>query len=441
MTDTAQAVPMEEARLRAWQRLTMALLFLGYAGYYVCRVHLSVATPLLIKSLGSQGVDKVFIGGFVSLGTLCYAIGKFVNGTIADFVGGRRMFLFGMVGAIVFTLLFGLGGIPFFTIAWMLNRLVQSTGWVGMVKITSRWFSYPSYGAAMGIISLSFLLGDAGWRWVLGLLIRHGLDWPGVFVVSALTLTPIFLLCLILVKESPKDVGLPEPAANPGNVFGQAGQEEHPIGLGDLLLPLLRSGAFWAVCMLSLGFTLVRETFGTWTPEYLTEVIKMQAGPAGQASAFFPLFGAVSTLVCGFYSDRVGAWGRAAMILIGLILSIPLLLMLGYMPFHGSAVLAVLVLSLVAFLLIGPYTFLAGAIALDFGGKKGSATACGWIDGIGYVGAIFAGEGIGSIAQRLGWGPAFGTLAGVAALSCIAATVYLVQSRSHVVKTMEKLSG
>jgi OPA family glycerol-3-phosphate transporter-like MFS transporter len=397
-------------------------------------VHLSVATPLLIKSLGSQGVNKVSIGAFVSLGTLCYAFGKFVNGSIADFIGGRRMFLFGMAGAIVFTLLFGLGGLPFFTIAWMLNRLVQSTGWVGMVKITSRWFSYASYGAAMGVISLSFLLGDAGWRWVLGQMISYGLGWRGVFVVSALTLAPIFLICLLLVKESPKEVGLPEPEANPGNVFGEAGQEEQPTSLADVLLPLFKSGAFWAVCMLSLGFTLVRETFGTWTPEYLTEVVKMQAGPAGQASAFFPLFGAVSTLVCGFYSDRVGAWGRAAMILIGLVLSIPLLLMLGYMPFHGSSVLAVVVLSLVAFLLIGPYTFLGGAIALDFGGKKGSSTACGWIDGVGYVGGIFAGEGIGKIAQRAGWGPAFGTLAGVAALSCIAAAVYLVQSRSHKVR-------
>lgn len=428
MADTVTAIAAETPRMRAWQRLTIALLFLGYAGYYICRVHLSVATPLLIKSLGSQGVDKAFIGGFVSLGTLCYAIGKFVNGSIADFLGGRRMFLFGMAGAIVFTLLFGIGGVPFFTFAWMLNRLVQSTGWVGMVKITSRWFSYASYGTAMGVISLSYLLGDSGWRWILGQLIANGLDWRGVFFVSAATLTPIFLLCLFLVKESPTDVGLPEPEANPGNLFGESGQEERPTSLADVLMPLLKSGVFWAVCALSLGFTLVRETFGTWTPEYLTEAVKMAPGPAAKASAFFPLFGALSTLVCGFVSDRAGMRGRAAIILIGLILSIPLLLMLGYLHFGGT-LLPILILSAVAFLLIGPYSFLAGAIALDFGGKRGSATACGWIDGVGYVGAIFAGGGIGAIAQRLGWAPAFLTLAGVAALSCVAASLYLWQSR------------
>ena len=46
-----------------------------------------------------------------------------------------------------------------------------------------------------------------------------------------------------------------------------------------------------------------------------------------------------------------------------------------------------------AFLLIGPYSYLAGAISLDFGGKRGGATACGIIDGVGYLGGVLAGEG------------------------------------------------
>jgi sugar phosphate permease len=44
-----------------------------------------------------------------------------------------------MAGSILFTILFGLGGgIPLFTLAWIGNRLVQSMGWAGMIKITSR---------------------------------------------------------------------------------------------------------------------------------------------------------------------------------------------------------------------------------------------------------------------------------------------------------------
>ena len=51
-----------------------------------------------------------------------------------------------------------------------------------------------------------------------------------------------------------------------------------------------------------------------------------------------------------------------------------------------------------AFLLIGPYSYLAGAISLDFGGKRGGATACGIIDGVGY---LFGGVLAGNVVARL----------------------------------------
>ena len=64
------------------------------------------------------------------------------------------------------------GTIPIFTLAWMSNRLVQSRlGWAGMVKITSRWFSDSTYGTVMGIISLSYLFGDAASREFMSVLI------------------------------------------------------------------------------------------------------------------------------------------------------------------------------------------------------------------------------------------------------------------------------
>lgn len=414
----------EMIRFRNRQRLTIALLLIGYAGYYMCRADFSVSTPLIIKEFKAQGMDKVAIGGIASWGTLAYCIGKFINGSIADYAGGKRMFLVGMGGAVLATLLFGAGGLPFFTLAWVLNRAIQSSGWVGMVKITSRWFSYSAYGAAMGLISLSYLFGEFFSKLFLGKLIEMGLGWRGVFFVSAAFLGIIFVATLFLLKESPRDVGLPEPDANPANLFGEAGNQEKPVGMRDLLLPLFSSPIFWVVCALSFGFTLMRETFGTWTPLYLTEVGKMTEGAAGEASSLFPLFGGISVLVVGFLSDRLGKGGRAALILIGLALSVPALLALGYVHFGNSPAFALIALGTIAFVLIGPYSLLAGAMALDFGGKKGSSTAAGWIDGIGYIGGILSGEGIGTIAQKAGWPAAFGTLAGVSALSCIAAVIY-----------------
>jgi OPA family glycerol-3-phosphate transporter-like MFS transporter len=147
-----------------WQGLTLSLLVTGYAGYYLCRSNLSVALPLIIQDLGSHGMNrdeiKTHLGTMMSLGVLAYALGKFLSGALADFVGGRRNFLLGMMGSILFTVAFALGGaLPVFTLSWIANRLVQSLGWAGIVKITSKWFSFSSYGTAMGAISLNICSG------------------------------------------------------------------------------------------------------------------------------------------------------------------------------------------------------------------------------------------------------------------------------------------
>lgn len=421
LENTETATP----QLRQNQILVVALLTVGYAGYYLCRAHLSVSTPLLLQEFKGV-IDKSKLGGMISLATLFYAFGKFVNGSLADFLGGRRMFLLGMGGAVLCSLLFGLaGGLPLFTLAWVLNRALQSCGWVGMVKITSRWFSYAVYGTAMGFISLSYLFGDFFSRLFLGTLIAHGMGWRGVFFTSAGVLGAIFLVTLAFLKEGPRDVGLAEPRTNPSNVFGAEGEVERPEGLWRLLAPLLSNPVFWIVCLLSLGFTLVRETFQDWTPTYLHEVIGMESGRAGQVSSLFPLFGGFSVLLVGILSDKLGRIGRAALILVGLLLSIPALLFLAYVKL-GDATMAMVLLGAVAFVMLGPYSFLAGAVALDFGGKRGSATACGWIDGIGYLGGVFAGKGIGAIAEKQGWSAAFLTLTVVAAATTLAAAFYLI---------------
>jgi sugar phosphate permease len=426
---------LETLKLKVWQMVTMMLMLVGYAGYYLCRSDLSIATPVLIQLYSWEHVNKIFIGGIATAGTLAYAIGKFINGSIADYVGGKRMFLFGMGGAIVATLIFVTGGIPFFTIGWVANRFVQSTGWVGMVKLTGKWYSFSRYGAVMGIISLSFLFGDFLSRLFLGHLLNMGFDWRMLFYIPAFVLGVILVFNILFLKESPKDIGEKEPECNPGNLFGSKGYDDKQGSFKDLMIPLLRSPVFWSVCALSFGFTLLREAFNNWTPDYLTDVAKMSDGNAGMASSLFPLFGGFSVIACGFLSDRLGATGRAVIIIGGLILIIPALLALGFLPIGHSALMAEILLCTAGFVMLGPYSFLAGAVSLDFGGKKGSATAAGWIDGIGYFGGMLAGSGVGAIAEKLGWGPAFLALAVVALLSCIAAAAYWKQQRDLAILT------
>lgn len=180
----------------------------------------------------------------------------------------------------------------------------------------------------------------------------------------------------------------------------------------------------------------MRETFNDWTPTYLHEAAGMNKDDAGFASSLFPLFGGLSVLAVGFLSDRVGRTGRALIISIGLAVGTLGLLALGYGNFTGNAWLVVGLVALIGFVLIGPYSLLAGAISLSFGGQKGSATAAGWIDGIGYIGGILSGNLIGSIAEHQGWSPAFRLLALTAAISCLVGLLYWWQERTLKVRAL-----
>jgi OPA family glycerol-3-phosphate transporter-like MFS transporter len=80
--------------------------------------------------------------------------------------------------------------------------------------------------------------------------------------------------------------------------------------------------------------------------------------------------------------------------------------------------------GLVGFLMIGPYSYLAGAISLDLGGKQGSGTACGIIDGVGYLGAILAGDSVARVSVAYGWPGAFKALAVVALLTTFGAAAF-----------------
>jgi sugar phosphate permease len=409
----------------------VGLLVVGYAGYYLCRSNLSATMPSISEDLVARGMEpsavKDWLGWVASLGTIGYAFGKFAAGSLTDLLGRRRTYLIGMAGAVVCTLLIPLGGsLPVFTLIWFSNRLIQSLGWPGMIKITSRWFSYSTYGRVMGLISLSFLFGDAAARAFMGRLIDAGLGWRDVFWVAGGVLAVVFVISVVLICESPKELNLPEPEPNPDNLFGALGADPYPDAAGPLVGTLVRSPAFWIVCLLSLGLTLLRETFNNWTPTDLVEGVGPSKGAAAGMSGLFPFFGGVSVILAGFLGDRFGRVGRATIILGGSLLCGLALAVLGSTSFTGRSREALVLVATVAFLLIGPYSYLAGAISLDFGGKRGGATACGLIDGVGYLfGGVVAGKIVSSLSYTLGWQGVFRMLAAIALVTGMVAAFFL----------------
>jgi sugar phosphate permease len=411
--------------LRARQTVTVLLLFGGYASLYFCRADLSVATPLLVEELGRHGISHaeaiIRMGEVTSLGVLAYAVGKLFLTGLGDFWGGRISFLIGLAGATVFTLMFASRlSLPLFSIAWIGNRLTQSIAWAGLIKVSSKWFDFSSYGMIIGILSISYLVGDAVARQWMGALIEHGYGWRTLFYFAAAVAALFLVFNFLFLRESRAGAGYPEAKPNPLNLY--AASEVPPQSLAQLLLPLVRSRAFLLVCLLSLGCTIIRETFNAWTPVYLRDYLGYSMSNAARMSGIFPAVGAVSVLATGWLSDRLGVNGRALIMFVGLSAAAVALLVLMTMPSSASgSPLPLIAIGTIAFCLLGPYSYLGGAFALDFGGKQAGAVSSGIIDGVGYLGAVAAGYIVARIAVSFGWQGVFVALAVVSALAAVGA--------------------
>ena len=226
----------------------------------------------------------------------------------------------------------------------------------------------------------------------------------------------------LLLRESRAELGYREAAVNPQNVYGDGSSK--PANFAALVLPLFRSRAFLMICLLSLGCTIVRETFNDWIPIYL-HFFGYSMGGAASASAVFPAVGAVSVILAGWLSDRLGAehspggHGRGA-------------------DRHGGGTGAARSAaaerrqSPVAAgchrhhrpVPDSPYSYLGGALACDFGGKQGTAQSSGIIDGVGYLGSVLGGVTVARASVAFGWGGVFLALA-VISLAAAAGAVYL----------------
>ncbi len=272
----------------------------------------------------------------------------------------------------------------------------------------------------IGILSISYLVGDAAARQWMGMLIQHGFGWRALFYFAGAVGAAFLILNFLFLRESRVESGFVEAKPNPLNLF--AASESRPQSVGQLLMPLMRSRAFLLVCLLSLGCTIIRETFNIWTPVYLRDYLGYSMSNAARMSAVFPAVGTVSVLITGWLSDRLGVNGRSLILFVGLgATAVALLVLTGMRSSSSGSLLPLLAIGTIAFCLLGPYSYLGGAFALDFGGKQAGAASSGIIDGVGYLGAVVAGDSIARMSVSFGWQGVFEALAFVSALSALGA--------------------
>lgn len=391
--------------------LGLVALILGYIGIYLCRKNFGVAIEGIREEFSASNTTIALIG---SVSTLAYAFGKIAWGPIVDSLGGKK----GVLASILLVCLFGaLGGVaPTVTtllVIYSLNRFSGSGAWGGMVKSTASWFPSSMLGWAMGLLSLSFVFGGAiavliagaiseitnSWRWVMGA--------PACLTLLAL------LLCRVLV---PDDTSASEESECEGLKLKE-GNKQGLVGqlLAYLKSPefrhLFRERRFWIVCGLSFVLTMMRETFNTWTYDFLTvEGVGSSKIVRAVTSSAFDFSGGLGILAMGWAYDRLNDFWRRWVLVVLLGLLSVLLFFLNDIAGYSVAA-AALGVGAVGILIYGPYSLLAGVFAIEVGGEARAATTAGWVDALGYIGAAIAGVAFGAVLDQGGYGLGFKALA------------------------------
>ena len=402
----------------------LVLLVAAYASLYLCRANIEPGFNVLAVK---YGYDTEQFGAVFGIALAAYAVGKLVLGAMGDVIGGKRILLLSMGGAVIASLLIGVvewpavlgtrSALVVMACFVFVNRFAQSGAWGGLVNIVARWFPPERSGTVMGIASTSYDIGNVVALLLTSALVGAGLGWRAVFIVNPLLLGLVTIVVALGLKGAP-----PVAKATPET---PAAPEEPKEKLGVLLARLARVPAFWMAVVLSFLLTFVRSAVMTWTPKYLYDV----ATAAGSASAlsssiaksaFFGVAGMTGSLVIGRLSDRWGPGKRAGIMTLSLSCLVLAVLALGHAHVVDPLGAAALI-GLAGLFLLGPYSLLAGAITLDVAGKRGAATTAGIVDGVGYVGASLAAAVLGSVAKRLGWSTVFDVIAGVALVSLVLA--------------------
>ena len=410
-------------------------VFLGlmYGFFYMGRYNFSAVSAYLAQTFGWTNSQ---LGTVISAGTIVYAFSVFLNGPLADKIGGKRAILIGSAGSAVFNLLFGFGflmlqqpavwapggktmvtpavlgyglsaasAINVFAVMWGLNHYFQSFGALSIVKINASWFHVSERGSFAGIFGI-MIQGGRTLAFSVGPFVLAALPWQYVFWVPSVALAVLFVANRLLVANSPAEAGLGEFDT------GDMSKEEAaaPATLSFVLRKVFASKAAWTIALSSMMIGFVRNSVDHWWAKYFSNVYHIDPKALGQflpyqiASIGMPLAAITGGLIAGNLSDRVFGSRRAPVIAFAFIGQAVFLAMLGAADnFAPSPWLSMLFLILISLCIQGAHSMVGGAASMDFGGRKAVATAAGLFDGAQYLAGSIVGIGMGKLLDGYGW--------------------------------------
>lgn len=382
---------------------------------------------------------------------IAYAVGMFISGIIAERMSLRYFLAVGMILSGIFTVMFGIGfyaqihSFTFYIVAQVLNGLVQTTGWPGVVTCVGNWFGKSKRGLIMGIWNSHTSFGNIIGSAIAAAFVSSA--WGLSFIIPGCIIASFGIITFLVLVESPDDIGVGNEIHDSNQNDGERDDDSRPL-LEDASESLYNGGmsgskpvshhkavSFWQALQipgvlefsLSLFFAkLVAYTFLFWLPFYIQNTASYDAKVSGLLSTLFDFGGIAGGIIAGLVSDKTG---RSATTCAGMLLIACGMMYIYYLKAKVSLTVNIVLLLITGAFVNGPYSLITTAVSADLGthsilknNAKALSTVTAIIDGVGSIGAAF-GPYLTGIISPTGWQNVFYMLIGANLLS----TVFLLR--------------
>lgn len=382
----------------------------GYALYYVCRLSMGVMKQPLIEADLLNATQLGLIGACLYW---TYAVGKLVNGFLADSANIKRFMATGLIVSVAVNFVMGILGVNAlaksgisaaagtntvlfvsFAVCWAINGWAQSMGAPPAIVSLSRWFPLKIRGTFYGFFSASHNIGEGLSFIFVGSLIAVA-GWKWGFFGAALAGVLGVVLILLWLHDTPESQGLAPIEV----LSGEKTQEECDAACeaaGDARVAqraetarmrkmVIKNPGVWILALSSAFMYMSRYAINEWGVIFLQEAKGYSLGEASAVIGVNPIFGIIGTVVSGWLSDKVFKGDRRLPALVaGMLESVALALFL----FGGDAkwinILAMVLFGVAIGVLIA---FLGGLMAIDLVPRKASGAALGIVGIASYAAA------------------------------------------------------
>ena len=375
-----ESLSEQKQRLKRFQWSTFLAATLGYGMYYVCRLSLNVVK----KPIVDEGVfSETELGIIGAVLFFTYAVGKFMNGFLADRSNINRFMSTGLLVTALVNLCLGfVHSFILFAVLWGISGWFQSMGAASCVVGLSRWFTDKKRGSFYGFWSASHNIGEA-MTFIIVASIVSALGWRYGFLGAGLVGLIGALVVWRFFHDTPQSKGLPAVNAPEKKKEMDALETEE---FNRAQKTVLRNPAIWILALSSAFMYISRYAVNSWGVFYLQAEKGYSTLDASFIISISSVFGIVGTMFSGVISDRFfGGRRNIPALIFGLmnVFALCLFLLVPGVHFWMDA-LAMMLFGLGIGVLI---CFLGGLMAVDIAPRNASGAALGVVGIASYIGA------------------------------------------------------